>query len=516
MFKGLLYSYLLKAVLVVALALVLYGVYPGTGLAIILALFAGLRLTSIAVEALREPVPPERREATVAESTRRLEQLTPEERAAQAIAFGRRPHSSARELRQAQGNNARGGFRPPRSKLELSAEALGVVAFAIFIPLDIALYTRDFFSFRTPQGWEGACIAALGLVLYAWPHRWLSSPGFSFARTCWWALPFIPAILLFDRAIETRHPYLNPFDPEHNRLAAERVLALKNNIVAGRHADWVLRYARQLDERGKPQQAIPFYREGLRLDPHNREAYARLASLEVQLSGPPAGNGAQTAFANSGPYWTTRTPVTKSPRLRIDSQLENVEGCTTVIVAVGDVSDAVLDAVGHVVHHELDLPVYISPDAVPLPPHTRVRGLVTGPQWDLRSLVQVFLNTTRSFPKAPIKYLLITPADIYSEDANYVFSASYSWGAVVSSARFGNPQGDDSLLRQRTAKQALCGLLKSFSIPISPDRNCVTSYAQNLEEFDAKGTRPNAATLALYRQAVADLNRTWQERKSKQ
>ena len=65
-----------------------------------------------------------------------------------------------------------------------------------------------------------------------------------------------------NHAIETRHPYLNPFNPDHNRLAAERVLALKNNVVAGRNADWVLRYARQLDERGDTQQAIHFYREG--------------------------------------------------------------------------------------------------------------------------------------------------------------------------------------------------------------------------------------------------------------
>ena len=33
-----------------------------------------------------------------------------------------------------------------------------------------------------------------------------------------------------NHAIGTRHPYLNPFDLNHNRLAAERVLSLKNNI----------------------------------------------------------------------------------------------------------------------------------------------------------------------------------------------------------------------------------------------------------------------------------------------
>jgi len=151
---------------------------------------------------------------------------------------------------------------------------------------------------------------------------------------------------------------------------------------------------------------------------------------------------------------------------------------------------------------------------VPLPPHTRVRGLATGPQWDQVFLVQAFTNATKAFPKAPIKYLLITAVDTYMDDVNFVFSTTYDWGALVSSARFGKPKGNDSLLRQRTAKQALCALIKSFKVPMSPDRNCVTSYTRTLEEFDAKGTRPDAETLKLFRQAVADLNKGWQNYKA--
>lgn len=408
-----------------------------------------------------------------------------------------------------------GATPPPRRKRELGAEALGAVAFAILVPLDVALYSLDFFSFRLRQGWEGAALAAFCLGLYAWPRRWLKSPNYSRVRISWWVLSFVVALPLLNQAIETRHPYLNPLNPDHNRLAAERVLALRDNILAGSHADWVLRYARQVDEQGELLQAIRLYRQALRLDPGNRRAYARLASLEVQTSGAPPANAAVSAIQPSEPYWTADRPVTRSPRRRIDLQLENVEGCTLIIVPVGEVSDGVLDAVGHVVRNELDVPVYVSPDPVPLPPHTRVRGLATGPQWDLDSLIQAFTNAAVVFPQAPVKYLLITPVDIYNGEANYVFSGSSEWGAVMSSARFGGPDVAESLVRQRTAKQALGALLKSFKIPPSPDRNCVTSYTSSLQEFDAKGMHANAETLKLFRQAVADLNRSWQEHKTR-
>src|ERR1017187_9985145 len=95
------------------------------------------------------------------------------------------------------------------------------------------------------------------------------------------------------------------------------------------------------------------------------------------------------------------------------------------IFTVSEVTDEVLDAAGYVIHHELDLPVCVSMDPVPLPPHTRVRGLATGPQWDQASLVRAFTNATSFFPRGPIKYVLITPVDIYMEEANYVYSTTY-------------------------------------------------------------------------------------------
>jgi hypothetical protein len=492
MIRNILHKYLLEAILLALIALILYGVFSATKLAIILIVFVVLRWISLGAEALRSRVPAGQRETVSGVFVKDYESLAEETQTAGAVR----------------------SYAPPRAKLELSAEALGVVAFAVLIPLDIALFTRQIFSLRSGQGWEGAALALLCVGLYAWPRRWLKSPDHSSFRILWWGIPFALALVFLDRGIEIRHPYLNPFNPGRDRLAAERVLSLKNNVMAGQYADWVLRYARELDEQGEQQKAIYYYRAALRLDANNRTAYARLTALESLSSGNAVANAENLVVTPSTPYWTTDNPVTQLARRRIDKQLEDVEGCTILIVPVGKVSAGLLDAVGCVIHHELDLPVYVSVDSVPLPPYTRVPGLAIGPQWDEASLVQVFTNAMKPFPDAPVKYILITPVDIYIPDANYVFSTTYIWGAVVSSARFGTLEVDDDLCRYRTAKQALCALLKSFNVPASPDRNDVTSYTRSLDEFDAKGNRPDAETLAIFHRAVSDLNSKWRNRKT--
>ncbi len=119
--------------------------------------------------------------------------LTPERRAAKAAALGRDPRLSARELAQAQVDHVRQSYVPPRSKRELGAEAIGVITFALLIPLDIALYNHEIFSFRGGQSWTGAVVAAVCVALYAWPHRWLKAPDFSELRILWWVLPFAAA-----------------------------------------------------------------------------------------------------------------------------------------------------------------------------------------------------------------------------------------------------------------------------------------------------------------------------------
>ena len=475
MLRAILYQQWLKVILIALVALILYGVFPGTALAAVLLLFVGLRLISLAAEALgkRPPSIPSDTDAT--DET--------------AVAL------------------------PTRSKWELIAEACGVFSYGIALPLALALTTHDFFSLRLPQDWRGALVAALALSLYVWPLRLLRSPRFALLRIGWWAGPLLPVLFLVQEAITTRHPYLNPFDADHKQRAAEQVLALKNNIMAGRHAGWVLDYARQLEDRGDSKRAAEFYHATLRLDPVNQAAVERLAVLEPHPTSEPSPSVAALPLAPLAPFWSANNPITKTDRRRISPSLETVAECTVILVPMGEVSDDLLDAVAHTVHRELGLPVLISPDRIALPPHTRVRGLVTGRQWDHNTLVQAFLQASQPLPNAPIKYLMVTSVDIYMDGAAFVFSVSYDLGGLVSSARFSEGEHGTATVLHRTAKQSLCALLKGFKIPPSSDHHCVTSYTQNLAEFDDKGNRPTPATLTLFRQAVGELNRGWRSHK---
>lgn len=506
--RGILYNFLVKAILLALLALVLYGLFSAAVLVTILILFIGLRFISLVSEAFRKPVPDGNWEKMAAVMTGQYEKFTSERRATIATKLKLNPNLSASDLAQSQVQRAMLNYLPPRSKRELCAESLGVIAFAILIPMSIALYTHEIFSLRRGQGWEGAIVVAGCIGVYLWPHISLKSSNLSDVRIWWWMLPFGVSLIVLNHAIATRHPYLNPFNPEHDRLAAERVLSLKNNVIAGQYADWVLRYARDLDEKGDGQQAIQFYREALRLDAGNRAAYERLATLETTSTNEPI-DVLANPVDSSAPYWTIGQQMIPSPRRRIDDLFPGVTDCTVVIVAIGVVPDGLMEAVGDVIHRELDLPVFISPDPVPLPPHTRVRGLLTDAQWDQSTLARAFVQTEKTFPKGPVKYLLITPVDIYAEDLNYMFSCSYPWGALLSFSRFGEGAENDTILRQRTAKQALCAVLKSFGIPESPDRNDVTSYVRSLPEFDTKGNYPDAETLKLFHRTISSLNSRW-------
>lgn len=510
MIRHVLFQHLFKWLLILLIGLVLFGIFPGKGLAIVLGLIVALRLFSIVAEAIRKPVTIEAWHALTDSLAAAYESIDPRARVADAARFGLPIDASPRALAEAAVIRQARRYAPPRGWRELAAETLGLITFAGLIPADIALYTCDFFSFRMSYGWIGAAVVTTSLALYAWPHLWARTAGWNWGRALWWALPFPVATVLFIAGIAIRHPYLNPFHPEHTRLAAERVLALRNNIVAGNHADWVLRHARECERRGDLKRAAFLYREGLRLSPNEREATDRLAALEPTRSGPQVSAPARARTAAAPPIWPTRQSVDRLPRCHVGPQLTNLETLTVVIVPVGDVPDRVPDTVGHIIRLELDLPACVSAETVPLPPHDRVRGLLVGKQWDPMTLFGAFRRAFPSLPPAPVKYLLLTPADIYTEGANYIFSVSWDIGALVGLARFGDLGGDDPMLRHRAAKQSLCALLKSFGAPISPDRNCVTSYCHSLAEFDAKGDHPSAATLAIFEQARAQLNGQWQ------
>ena len=458
MLKGLLAQQLLKAAVVVLIGLVLFGVSTGESFAAILCLFAISRLISLTAEAIRNFRLRTRESVREADwSHRRLEpEPLPEVHGTRG--FGPNSQSAAVAAECVEGQMA----APPRGKLEIGAEILGVLGFVLILPALIALETHDFYSLRMRHGWLGAAVVMGVLCLYLWPFSWAKSPSGRIRSALWWALPFVPLCSLFLSSIEIRHPYLDPFRSDHARLAADRVLALQDNILAGSHADWVMRYARRLDKEGDAKQATHYYREALRLDPNDQDARARLAVLETSPENPGNRNAATGPLLTaSAPYWSPHQAMNRAPRIKIDAALENVNGCTVILVPVGEVPDHLLDSVAYTIEHELSLPVFVRAELVPQPEHTRIRGLLIGKQWEVTALFRSFIASCEPFPHGPLRYILLAPADIYMGEANYVFSATSDWGAVVSFARFGAPEAG-SLCLHRTAKQCLCALLKSY------------------------------------------------------
>jgi len=68
--------------------------------------------------------------------------------------------------------------------------------------------------------------------------------------------------------------------------------------------------------------------------------------------------------------------------------------------------------------------------------------------------------------------------------------------------------GGPSLV-ERAAKQALAAIVKGFGLQPSSDPLCVTSYANGLPHFDAKGNRPIVETLAAFRERLRHRDDTW-------
>jgi predicted Zn-dependent protease len=207
------------------------------------------------------------------------------------------------------------------------------------------------------------------------------------------------------------------------------------------------------------------------------------------------------------PLWKEGEVAPSLPTCPVRRDLERLPRTTVALVRFGGVPDAIADAIGDVVWRELSLPTCLLSQRVALPSPTRTHLL--GKQWSLESLRSAFQLAASPFPDAPLKYLLISPVDIYTSDTNFVFSASYSWGAVVSYKRFGDLETDFYQVAHSAAKQTLGALVKSFDVPRSIDPNCVTSYTNGLDQFEEKGNRPSDETLELFLNALSDENQEW-------
>jgi predicted Zn-dependent protease len=506
---------------IVVVILVLYGRIPGAQLWLLLAVVVAGRSAYLTAEAIRKRWAPADWDELYRKQLADFHDLAQEDFESEAEKLGLPSDSTAEQLARVLVEGRQQQYVDSRPWQEIATEWVGLVAFGLLLPLDFALYTRDIVSARSGYSYLGAGVAALSFALYAWPHRWAPTEGLSDRRKLWWGLPIIPLVILVYTGVTTHHPYLDLRRPDRVQLRAERVVSLGSTVQAASHTDWVVEYAAELEAQGELERAADLYRKAARLAPQVKFINERLAAHEHKLN-PGLGeadvqprdprNRARgippDEFARL-PFWIPDGPTVEVPSCSVDGSLEEVSGTTVVLVTVGDVPFQVTNAIGDVLHLELGLSSCRAQESPVLPDATRFRGVVFGRQWSIESLVKNFHQWVQPVPNAPLRFLLVTGVDIYSQDSSFVFSGTYSWGAVLSYARLGDVDGEWETVRHRTAKQAIGSLLKSFDLPPSSDPNCVTSYSNGVPQFDAKGNRPNTETFLRFREKVDAEDRRW-------
>jgi predicted Zn-dependent protease len=387
-------------------------------------------------------------------------------------------------------------------------ELAGLFGWVLLMPLSVGLLTEPFFAVGLPWSWSALWVVLLGLGVYYLPtllnRRRI---GVFSMRTLLWVVPapiFLVSALVL---IELRHPYLKTWEPDRYALAVERIFALDSIVLAGRHAHWVQSYAEELDEQGERDAAIHYYREALLLDTQLKLARERLLEW---------GEITDVEEGSFSSRWAdSDTQLEQLSYVTIDSSLAELAEFTVIIVPIGDVHEGILLAIANAIQTELDVPTVIADIEITLPRHDRRRGLSVGPQWKFSTIGESFVGAVSEWPQAPLRYLVVTPVDIYAPRTNFIFSVSFDWGGVMGLARYGNPSTDNELVAERASKQAVSTIIKSFPITPSRSRDCVTAYTRTIEEFDAKSKHPSADILQAFRHYVNEANRDWRMRLSR-
>jgi predicted Zn-dependent protease len=401
---------------------------------------------------------------------------------------------------------AKARYVPARPLAVRVAEAIGGVGFLILLPWVMELARYDLVSFRRSYDMAEAFFFALcvGLYVVPWLRRFRGWPVTVF--WFWWVLPAVVLLPTALHLLQSRHPYLDPMNPERVRLAAEKVLNYPDFIVAADHADWVVDYAREMAGRGEKAQAVELCRTALRMNPAVRGGGKLLSELLCE-----PGDEAEMAELGA-PYLEAGMDVPVAKRCGIEDAVDGGPKCTVVLMPMGEVAPRLLDEVAFVLERETGLRTKVYQKTLPLPEATRRRGLLVGAQREARPLVEAMVEETRGRRVGgPLQMVVVTSADLYMGDANYVFAVNYDWGSVVSIARMGE-NADDEVLRQRAVKLCYGSLIKSFGVPAAGDQRCVTSYSGSVAEFDAKGNRPIPLTRRLLEEAIERMNREWVER----
>lgn len=480
-----------------AVAALLYGVVDSHLVLLAIALLIGVRGLALATELARKRMTDadwySRYQALVVECAG----LLPEEFTAASEDYGLPRGASVHTLARARAEDERQAYRTPRTGWSVSAECIGMVTYLMLLPATIAFFAFDFVDYRRSQDWRGLLVLVVCGLAYWWPLRWAASPARELRQAWWWSAPLLIVAPLCVHGF-TRHPYLDPRAP--TVVAADKVLSIENNVTTEHYADWVFRHAQALSVAGKKAEAIAYYRRGLHLAPQTSPARLELARLESRE--------VFDELDARAPYWSSDLPPAALPDCALDTSLSALPSTTVVLVPAGDVATTLLRRVGDVLQRELNIRVCLLTQPMLLPAPTRTRGFVVGQQWDVAALAISFSALLDPAPAGPLKFLVVTNVDIYAEGANFVFSSSYEFGAVLSTARFKVANNDELAQHADVAKQALGAVIKSFGLPASTDPNCVTSYSNGLDQFARKGNRPTAETRALLAARIAEFEST--------
>ena len=330
------------------------------------------------------------------------------------------------------------------------------------------------------------------------------------ARLALLAAVIIPACLL----ARATHPYLLVSDQEHRRLLAERVWNLGLSVEAGRHAGALVAHARDLEQALRWTDAATVYQRAIDLDAFNVEAHEGMARTQAALGNATAASAARLAvirLRQAASDHSTSLPAdadtSASPAPLPSFDWRPAFTLKICLIPSGEVPASLLEEAGRRLSAELNTPVVLWDGApLALPEPGRRAALLGDPQWSPVSLMETFVARMRMEESqgrralGAWQFLVVTNADLYLPDSNYIFAVQFPVHGVVSFARMGG--AEDPLRLARLSKQLVATAIKCFGVKQAARPDCVTSYVRSLEEMDRKPIKPAPETWADYRRRV--------------
>jgi len=457
--RQLFFNLVLKIIIPALLGLVLFGIVGRRDSLLAVSIIIIWRLVSLAGEWMRPRMTDRDWNRMAVE---RMESFRKDIDSIPEFQYGEPGHSTGNPAAVAAQEVAkmRARYTSPRLRSVLIADATGTVGFLLLLPVLMTLDSSDFVSWRGGYTAIHAAVFGACLALYAVPLLPPMRRAPTYAPWLWWGCPLlylIPALLV---SISDRHPYLIPWNTDRKRLFAERLLATRDGVTISSEAHLLVDYAEELAAKGETPKAIKYCQYAVRMSPGLPQGLALLEKLGASIP------RSEPEAPPHAPYFDPFTAIPKAPRTNVGFELERIDRCTVVLVSMGRFDDETLDFVAAVLTQQIRMPVLVYDRVLQIPEHTRTRGLVGGRQWEVQALVKVLeAEFDRPMPAAPLRYILLTTADMYAGDANFVFAHTFPWGAIVSSARF-TIGADVTTIRHRLAKQSLSVTMKSFGVPI--------------------------------------------------